>query len=65
MKKFEVEEGDKIYLKSGTKDIGYIVDGPLKDAYLGSEITGGDRFYMNEEDANVFLESEEAEHMTM
>ncbi len=65
MNKFDVKEGDKIYLKFGTEDIEYIVDGPLKDAFLGSEITGGYRFHMNKEDADVFLESEEAEHLTM
>lgn len=61
MSKFEIEEGDKIYLKLGKDDKEYIVDGPLKDAFLGSEITGGYRFFMNDADAEQYFDSAEAE----
>ena len=61
MNKFNVEDGDKIYLTLGKEDKEYIVDGPLKDAFLGSEITGGYRFFMNDADAKQYFDSAEAE----
>ena len=61
MNKFNVEDGDKIHLKLGKEDKEYIVDGPLKDAFLGSEITGGYRFFMNDADAKKYFDSAEAE----
>ena len=64
MNKFDVKDGDKIYLKLGNKDREYIVDGPLKDAVLGSEISGGYRFYMNGADAQEFFDLADAESKT-
>ena len=62
MNKFKVEDGDKIHLKLGKEDKEYIVDGPLKDVFLGSEITGGYRFFMNDADAKQYFDSAEAEN---
>ena len=58
--KYDVEPGDKITLKLGKEKREYILDGPLKDAALGAELTGGDRFFMNDEDAKEYFESDDA-----
>ncbi len=64
MRKFNVEPGDKIYTKLGKNEKEFIVDGLLKDAFLGSEITGGYRFFMNEADADLYFNLEEAKDRT-
>ena len=58
--KYGVEPGDKITLKLGKENREYILDGPLKDAALGAELTGGDRFFMNDADAKEYFESDDA-----
>ena len=60
--KFDVEQGDKITLKLGKEKRDYILDGPLKDAALGSEISGGYRFYMNDADAKEYFESKDGDN---
>ena len=62
--KFGVKTGDKITLKLENKNREYIIDGPLKDAVFGAQLTGGDRFFMNEDDANEYFESKDAEFYT-
>jgi ABC-type transport system, involved in lipoprotein release, permease component len=58
--KYGVEPGDKITLMLGKEKREFILDGPLKDAALGAELTGGDRFFMNEADAKEYFDSEDA-----
>ena len=58
--KFDVKAGDKIILKLGNETRDYIIDGPLKDAMLGSDITGGYRFFMNDTDAKEYFDSDDA-----
>ena len=62
--KFGVKTGDKITLKLENKNREYIIDGPLKDAVFGAQLTGGYRFFMNEDDANEYFESKDAEFYT-
>ena len=62
--KFGVKTGDKITLKLESKNREYIIDGPLKDAVFGAQLTGGYRFFMNEDDANEYFESKDAEFYT-
>lgn len=62
--KFDVKTGDKITLKLENENREYIIDGPLKDAVFGAQLTAGYRFLMNEGDANGYLESKDAEFKT-
>ena len=62
--KFDVKTGDKITLKLENENREYIIDGPLKDAVFGAQLTAGYRFLMNEGDANEYFESKDAEFKT-
>ena len=53
----DLKAGDKIKLKLGKEEKEFILDDGLKDAFLGSSITGNKRILMNEEDAKQFFDS--------
>ena len=58
MNDFDLKAGDKVRLKLNKEEKEYIIDGGLKDAFLGSSISGMNRFYMNDEDAKLYFDSD-------
>ena len=60
IKKNNINIGDEIVLTAGDKKITLIVDGKAKDAFLGSSHGGIIRFFMNDEDAKEYFESDDA-----
>lgn len=54
---YKINVGDEITLKLGDKERTYIVDGGLKDAVLGSRISGNNKFLLNEADYDEFHNS--------
>ncbi len=58
LKKNNLKPGDKINFKMSGVELTLIVDGPLKDALLGSDFMGNTRFIMNPADMETLLENE-------
>lgn len=62
IKRNNLKVGDKITIKFGDTEMKLIVDGKIKDAFLGSTFMGNDRFLMNDEDMDNFYDNEDTEH---
>lgn len=58
LKEHNILPGDKVRLEVGGKEEEYIIDGGLKDAFLGSSISANNRFIMNDEDVDKYFESD-------
>ncbi len=54
----DLEPGDKIRIKHNDVDMTLILDGKAKDALLGSDFMGNNRFLLNDADMNKFLADE-------
>lgn len=50
--------GDKIKIKCNDIEQTFIIDGKLKDAFLGSIFMGNSRFLMHDDDFNAYLEDD-------
>lgn len=58
----DLSKGDVIVVKIGSIRRKLIIDGKLKDAFLGSSFTGNTRFLMNDQDYKAFLKDEDTIH---
>ena len=58
MKKNQVQAGDRLRICHGNVDLTVIVDGKIKDAFLGSDMMGNTRFLLNEKDMEQFFNDE-------
>ena len=54
---YKINVGDEIAIKLGDEERTYIVDGGLKDAVLGSRLSGNNKFLLNEADYDEFNNS--------
>ncbi|MBP3718028.1 MAG: ABC transporter permease, partial [Eubacterium sp.] len=57
-----IEIGDEITLKFKDVERKLVVDGKLKDAFLGSTFMGNDRFLINKEDLDYIYDNVDTEH---
>ena len=57
-----IEIGDEITLKFKGAERKFVVDGKLKDAFLGSTFMGNDRFLINQEDLDYIYDNVDTEH---
>jgi len=54
----KLKKGDRIHFSIGDVEKDFIIDGPLKDAALGSPIMGNVRFMINDDEMNSLYENE-------
>ncbi len=54
-----LQEGDVLCLEHSGVELKFILDGMMKDAFLGSDFMGNTRFLLNDEDMQGLLENEE------
>ena len=62
MSRYDIEIGDEITLKFKDAERKLVVDGKLKDAFLGSTFMGNDRFLINQEDLDYIYDNVDTEH---
>lgn len=55
----DLHPGDQIYIEHNGTKLKLVLDGKVKDAFLGSDLMGNTRFLMNEKDIKTLLSNEE------